>query len=94
VLVLEIQDRLGSLFLDFKGKPRACFMFGAMKQAAWALRGVLLGVFVGELVGTSCQPHRMYGGAAGSPLIPTTPCALQAWQRRASPAPPSASWPC
>jgi hypothetical protein len=48
VLVLEIQDRFGCLFLDFKGTPHACFMFGAVKQATWALRGVLLGVFVGR----------------------------------------------
>ncbi len=47
MLVLEIQDRFGCLFLDFKGSPRLCFMFGALKQAAWALRGVLLGVFIG-----------------------------------------------
>ncbi len=47
VLVLEIQDRFGCLFLDFKGSPRACFMFGALKQSVWALRGVLMGIFVG-----------------------------------------------
>ena len=47
LLVLEIQDRFGCLFLDFKGTPRLCFMFGALKQAVWALRGVLLGVFIG-----------------------------------------------
>jgi hypothetical protein len=47
VLVLEIQDRFGCLFLDFRGTSRACFMFGAVKQVAMALRGVLLGVFVG-----------------------------------------------
>ena len=47
LLVLEIQDRFGVLFLDFKGTPRACFLFGAFKQVAMALRGVLLGVFVG-----------------------------------------------
>jgi hypothetical protein len=48
VLVLEIQDRFGCLFLDFKGSPRLCFLFGGLKQATWALRGVLLGVFVGR----------------------------------------------
>jgi hypothetical protein len=47
VLVLEIQDRFGCLFLDFKGSPRACFLFGAFKQMSMALRGVLLGVFIG-----------------------------------------------
>jgi hypothetical protein len=47
LLVLEIQDRFGCLFLDFKGSPRACFLFGALKQASLALRGVLLGVFIG-----------------------------------------------
>jgi hypothetical protein len=40
VLLLEIQDRFGCLFLDYKGAPRLCFMFGG-------LRGVLLGIFIG-----------------------------------------------
>ncbi len=48
VLVLEIQDRFGCLFLDFKGSPRLCFLFGGLKQLTWALRGVLLGVFIGR----------------------------------------------
>jgi hypothetical protein len=51
VLLLEIQDRFGCLFMDFKGSPRACFMFAALKQVAMALRGVVLGVFIGGWMG-------------------------------------------
>jgi hypothetical protein len=54
VMLVEIQDRFGCLFLDFKGVPRACFMFGALKQVALALRGVVLGVFIGE----RCPDHQ------------------------------------
>ncbi len=49
VLMLEVQDRFGCLFLDFKGNSRACFMFGVVKQLSAALRGVLLGLFIGRL---------------------------------------------
>ena len=47
VLVMEIQDRFGCLFLDYRGN-QWCMMFGFMRLLVWALRGVLLGLFVGE----------------------------------------------
>jgi hypothetical protein len=58
VLVIQIQDRFGPLFLDFKGTSLACFMFGATKLAATAARGILLGAFVGKgLLNGICQQH-------------------------------------
>jgi hypothetical protein len=60
VLVVQIQDRFGTLFMDYRGTSKACFMFTATKLVATALRGVLLGVFVGGWAAPVCKPwHRL-----------------------------------
>jgi hypothetical protein len=60
VLLLEVQDRFGGLFLDFKGTSRLCFVFGGLKLLALASRGVLMGVFVGAF----CCPEGGCGADA------------------------------
>jgi hypothetical protein len=47
VVVVQIQDRLGCLFMDYKGSSSLCFMFGLVKLLHLAVRGVLLGLFIG-----------------------------------------------
>ena len=47
VLVMEVQDRFGCLFLDFRG-TRWCTRFGLLRLLVWAARGVLPGLFIGK----------------------------------------------
>jgi hypothetical protein len=55
VLVIQILDCFGTLFMDFKGTSPACFMFGATKLCSTVARGILLGVFIGgQLPGWVC----------------------------------------
>jgi hypothetical protein len=76
LLVLEIQDRFGCLFLDFKGSQRACFMFAALKQISTALRGVLLGVFIGGALfdNAPCLTKLLAPSPAAWPLGVLTVC--------------------
>ena len=47
VLVMEVRDRFGVLFLDYKG-TRWCILFGILRLSIWAARGTLLGLFIGK----------------------------------------------
>jgi hypothetical protein len=69
VLVIQILDCFGTLFMDFKGTSPACFMFGATKLCATTARGILLGVFIGGLPAAACVLLRY--------LVPWLVCSSQ-----------------
>jgi hypothetical protein len=48
LLAAQVLDRFGGLFTDYKGAPSASLLYGPVKLVALALRGLLLGLFVGE----------------------------------------------
>jgi hypothetical protein len=54
LLTAQVLDRFGPLFLDCKGSPSACILCGPARLVALALRGILLGLFVGEQRATGC----------------------------------------
>ncbi len=47
--IVEIQDRYGSLFMDHRGRPNICAAFQLIKVLAQISRGMIIGLFVGEL---------------------------------------------
>jgi hypothetical protein len=44
---MEVQDRLGCLFMDYRGTSSVSFSYSIIKLLAMYSRGVLLGLFIG-----------------------------------------------
>ena len=48
-VLVALFSRVGLMFLDFKGRPKACAFFYAVKVAIRTVKGGVVGAFYGEL---------------------------------------------